>query len=36
MNKQAKYKLNEHYFDFIDTHEKAYFLGMLMSDRMQQ
>lgn len=27
-----KYKLNEHVFDTIDTEEKAYWLGFLMSD----
>lgn len=27
-----KYKLNEHYFDTIDSEEKAYFLGFLYAD----
>lgn len=27
-----KYTLNEHYFDTIDTEEKAYFLGLLYAD----
>lgn len=27
-----KYKLNENFFDFIDTEEKAYFLGLLWAD----
>lgn len=27
-----KYTLNEHYFDIIDTEEKAYFLGLLYAD----
>jgi len=27
-----KYKLNEHYFDEINTHEKAYWLGFLYAD----
>lgn len=29
---QRKYSLNEHYFDIIDTEEKAYFLGLLYAD----
>lgn len=29
---QRKYILNEHYFDQIDTEEKAYFLGLLYAD----
>lgn len=27
-----KYTLNEHYFDIIDTEEKAYFLGLMFAD----
>lgn len=27
-----KYTLNEHYFDTIDTQEKAYIIGLLMAD----
>jgi len=27
-----KYYFNEHYFDFVDSPEKAYFLGLLMAD----
>ncbi len=27
-----KYTINEHYFDNIDTHEKAYILGFLYAD----
>lgn len=27
-----KYKLNENYFEYIDTEEKAYFLGLLYAD----
>ena len=27
-----KYTLNEHYFDVIDTQEKAYIIGLLMAD----
>lgn len=27
-----KYKFNEHIFDFIDTQDKAYWLGLLMAD----
>ena len=27
-----KYSLNEHYFDFIDTQDKAYLLGLLYAD----
>lgn len=27
-----KYTLNQHYFDTVDTEEKAYFLGLLYSD----
>lgn len=27
-----RYSLDEHFFDFIDTEEKAYFLGLLYSD----
>lgn len=29
---QRKYTLNEDYFDYIDTEEKAYFLGLLYAD----
>lgn len=29
---QRKYSLNEHYFDKVDTKEKAYFLGLLYAD----
>lgn len=29
---QKKYKLNIHYFDKIDTEDKAYFLGLLYAD----
>lgn len=32
MGRTRQYKLNEHYFDKIDTEEKAYFLGMLFAD----
>lgn len=28
----GKYKLNEHYFDQIDSEEKAYLLGFLFAD----
>lgn len=28
----AKYPVNEHYFDAINTHERAYFLGLLAAD----
>lgn len=31
-NKVRKYSLNEHFFDVIDTEEKAYFLGILYAD----
>lgn len=31
-NKYRKYSLNEHYFDIIDTEQKAYFLGLLYAD----
>ena len=27
-----KYKVNENYFDIIDTEDKAYFLGLLFAD----
>lgn len=27
-----KYPLNEHYFDCIDSFDKAYFFGLLMAD----
>lgn len=30
--KYGKYKLNEHYFDVIDTPDKAYVLGLLYAD----
>ena len=29
---QRKYKVNENYFDIIDTEDKSYFLGLLYSD----
>lgn len=29
---QRKYTLNQHYFDIINTEEKAYFLGLLYAD----
>jgi len=29
---QKKYKLNRHYFDMIDSEDKAYFLGLLYAD----
>jgi hypothetical protein len=29
---RRKYTLNQHYFDVIDTEEKAYFLGLLYAD----
>ena len=29
---KRKYTINEHYFDSIDTEEKAYFLGLLYAD----
>lgn len=32
MNKRRKYTLDEHYFDIIDTQEKAYILGFLYAD----
>lgn len=28
----SKYTLNKHYFDYIDTEDKAYFLGLLYAD----
>lgn len=31
-NNQRKYKLNEHYFDIIDTPNKAYILGLFYAD----
>lgn len=31
-NFQSKYSFNEHYFDEIDTEEKAYFLGLYFAD----
>jgi transposase len=31
-NSKRKYTLNQHYFDIIDTEEKAYFLGLLYAD----
>lgn len=31
-NSYRKYKLNENYFEKIDTEEKAYFLGLIYSD----
>ena len=31
-NRYRKYKFNEHYFDKIDTKEKAYWLGFLYAD----
>lgn len=31
-NRYRKYKFNEHYFDKIDTTEKAYWLGFLFAD----
>ena len=31
-NKVRKYEINEHYFDKIDSEEKAYFLGILYAD----
>lgn len=31
-NFQPKYSFNEHYFDEIDTEEKAYFLGLYFAD----
>lgn len=31
-NKVRKYNINEHYFDEIDSEEKAYFLGILYAD----
>lgn len=30
--KTRKYKINEHYFDQIDTEEKSYWLGFIMAD----
>ena len=30
--KHRKYTINEHYFDIIDTQEKAYVIGLLMAD----
>lgn len=30
--KKAKYEINESYFETIDSHEKAYFLGILFTD----
>jgi DNA-binding transcriptional regulator WhiA len=32
---QRKYKVNEHYFDRIDTAEKAYWMGFLFADGYQ-
>lgn len=32
MSRPRKYKLNEHYFDLIDTPEKAYWLGFIYAD----
>lgn len=29
---RRKYTLDEHYFDIIDTQDKAYYLGLLFSD----
>lgn len=31
-SRAGRHLLNEHYFDFIDTEDKAYFLGLLFSD----
>ena len=31
-NRKRKYNLNENYFDTIDTHNKAYILGLLYAD----
>ena len=35
-NGRRKYALNEHYFDVIDTQEKAYILGFLFADGSNQ
>lgn len=32
MNRRRKYTFNQHYFDIIDTQEKAYILGFLYAD----